>query len=94
MAKVVTQIKINKRGAAELLKSPEVRALLRERADRVAARARASAPVDTGDYRNSVKVESDTTDRAVERVISRVPHALIVESKTGNLARALSSEGG
>lgn len=94
MAKPVTQIKINRRGAAELLKSPEVRALLKERADRVAARARSTAPVDTGDYRNSIAVESATTDRAVERVVARAPHALIVESKTGNLARALGSEGG
>jgi hypothetical protein len=94
VAKPVTQIKINKRGAAELLKSPEVRALLRERADAVAARARATAPVNTGDYRNSIQVESATTDRAVERVVAKDRKSLIIESKTGNLVRALGAEGG
>lgn len=94
MAKVVTQIKINNRGAAELLKSPEVRALLRQRAEAVAARARASAPTDTHDYQESIHVESATTDRAVERVVADDWKAHIIESKTGNLARALGAEGG
>lgn len=94
MAKVVTQIKINKRGAAELLKSPEVRALLRPHAERVAARARMTAPKDTHDYENSIHVESHTTDRAVERVVADDWKANIIESKTGNLVRALGAEGG
>lgn len=94
MAKTVTQIKINRRGAAELLKSPEVRALVRPHAERVAARAKASAPVDSGEYQEKIGVESDTTDRVVERVVARAAHSLIVEAKTGNLARALGAEGG
>lgn len=94
MAKTVTQIEINKRGAAELLKSPEVRAIIRPHAERVAARARATAPVDSGEYQEKIGVEPATTDRAVERVVARAAHSLIVESKTGNLVRALGAEGG
>lgn len=90
-----TRVTFNSKAAEELLKSSEVRRMLRQRAEAVAARARASAPVgDTGDYRNSIAVESATTDRAVERVVARDRKALIIESKTGNLARALGAEGG
>jgi len=89
-----TRVVMNRSGSAELLKSPEVRATLRARAEAVAARARASAPVNTGDYRNSIAVESATTDRAVERVVAKDRKSLIIESRTGNLARALGAEGG
>ena len=94
MAKPVTKIKINKRAAAELLKSAEVRAIVRPHAERVAARARSTAPVKTGKYRDEITVWDDTTDRAVVRVGSRAPHAHLVEAETGNLARALGAEGG
>lgn len=91
---MTTRVEFNSAAAADLLKSPEVRAMLRKRAEAVAARARAGAPANTGDYRNSIAVESATTDRAVERVVARDWKALIIESKTGNLARALGAEGG
>lgn len=88
------KVKLNSRGIAEVLRSEGVRRELREHAERVAARARAQAPVDTGAYRDSIRVESDTTDRAVERVVSDDPAARIIEARTGNLARALGAEGG
>lgn len=91
---MTTRVVFNSKAAEELLKSAAVRAMLKQRAEAVAARARASAPVDTGDYRNSIAVESATTDRAVERVVARDRKALIIESKTGNLVRALGAEGG
>jgi hypothetical protein len=83
------RIVINHAGMSELLKSDGVRALLRDKAEAVASRARSSAPVASGEYRDSIDVVSATTDRAVERVVATAPHALIVEAKTGNLARAL-----
>lgn len=88
------RVEVNRRGIDQVLHSAEVRALLRQLAEPVAARARSSAPVNTGDYRNSIAVEEAVTDRAVVRVVARVPYALIVEARTGNLARALGSEGG
>lgn len=89
----VTKVKLNSGGMAALLKSDEVRQALTPVADRVADAARAGAPVRTGAYRDSIHVESDTTDRAVERVVADVSYARDVEARTGNLARALSTAG-
>jgi len=91
---MTTRVVMNNRGAREVLTSPEVRAMLRQRAEAIALRARSTAPVNTGDYRDSIGVESATTDRAVERVVARDRKSLIIESKTGNLVRALGAEGG
>lgn len=80
-------------GMRDLLNAPGVRAELQRRADAVAAAAKASAPVASGAYRDSIRVESVTTDRAVARVVAGTDHGLLVESKTGNLARALGAGG-
>jgi hypothetical protein len=76
-----------------LLNSPGVRADLEARGDRVLAAAQASAPVESGRYRESLTVWSDTTDRAVVRVGSELDYAPAVEAATGNLARALDAAG-
>ena len=78
-------------GVRGLLDDARVRAELARRADAIVAAAHASAPVQTGAYRASIHRESATTDRAVERVVADAPHALIVEARTGNLARALEA---
>lgn len=66
-----------------------VEALLEEQAQATADRARANAPVKTGALRNSIRVETDRTDRMVKRVIADVPYAMVVEANTGTMARAL-----
>lgn len=66
-----------------------VSGLLDARAAEVEARAKASAPVDTGAYRDSIHVETDHTDRMVKRVIADVDYAMVVEANTGNMARSL-----
>lgn len=81
-------------GVKSLLNDAGVRADLTTRMERVASTARGTAPVDTGDYRDSIEVVQDTTDRVVVRVVGRAPHSHLVESRTGNLARALDSAGG
>ena len=83
--------KLNSRGIADVLNSSKVRADLTSRAEAVLSAAQASAPVDTGDYKASLHIEQATTDRAVVRVVSDVPHVMIVEAKTGNLSRALDA---
>lgn len=83
------RVEVNSKGVLELLVDGGVRAELARYADEVAARARASAPVKTGEYKESIARESATTDRAVERVVVRAPHGLVVEARTGNLARAI-----
>lgn len=91
---MATRTKLNSRGMAALLKSGEVRSFVTERAERVLAAARDAAPVASGEYRDGLYLEQDTTDRAVVRVKSEVPYGLVVEANTGNLARALDSAGG
>lgn len=89
------QVRLNRRGMAELLKSAGVKDELHRRAERAAAAARASAPVGTGAYRDSITVEDRVhPSRAVSRVVADVPYALAVEAKTGNLARSLDAAGG
>lgn len=92
MSKV--RINLDHAGMAALLRSDGVQDELRGRAERVLAAARESAPVVTGEYRDSLTVVEDTTDRAVVRVTSTAPHGFIVEAATGNLSRALDAAGG
>lgn len=87
MARV--KVRLNSPGMASLLKDAGIRADLTARAEKVAAAARSNAPLDTGEYRSSIFVSQATTDRVAVRVGSSAPHGLIVESRTGNLARAL-----
>ena len=66
-----------------------VSGMVRGRAEDVASRARSSAPVDTGAYRDSIHLEETHTDRLVVRVVADVDYAMVVEANTGNLARSL-----
>lgn len=87
------QIKLNHPGMAALLKSGEVRTMLRPRAEAVLAAAIADPHDDTHDYENSLHIEDDTTDRAVLRVVADDWKAHILEAKYGILARALDAAG-
>ena len=89
-----TKVKLSSPGMKSLLNDAAVRDLLTDRAQRVLAAARANAPVSSGEYRNSLKIVQDSTDRAAVRVITSAPHGAIVESRTGNLSRALDPAGG
>lgn len=63
--------------------------------ERVAAAARASAPVDTGEYRDRITVTvARRARRNVVLVTAEDPKSMFVESDTGNLARALRSVAG
>lgn len=80
-------------GIKDLLNSGGVRDMVTDKAGPVLAAAQSSAPVATGAYQASLHIVQDTTDRAVVRVVSDVPYAMIVEADTGNLARALDAAG-
>lgn len=88
------RIEVNKAGIRELLNSSELRADLTRRMQRVEAEAKATAPVESGEHRDSIHIEQDTTDRAVVRVVADAPHSFWVAVKTGHLARALDAAGG
>lgn len=82
-------VKLLSGGMAELLMSGEMYGILEPKAQAVLSAAQGGAPVASGEYRQSLHLERDTTDRAVVRVVADAPHAMIVEANTGNLARAL-----
>lgn len=88
-----TRVTIDHGGMRALLNDPGVRAELTSRMERVLAEAQSSAPVETGEYRSSIHIEQATTDRVAIRVVADSDHALVVEAKTGNLARALDAAG-
>lgn len=74
----------------DLLTSAPVDRLVGQVTDGVAADARASAPVDTGNYKAGiVHRKKRTKHRVVHLVVSTDPKTLIIEARTGNLVRAL-----
>lgn len=74
-----------------LSRSPGVTGLCVAAAEKVAAAARSSAPVDSGDYKRGIVVRTKYQRRSVAVVVATDPASMIIESKTGNLARALRS---
>lgn len=85
------EVKLNRRGMAELLKSADVRAAITDRAERVLDAAIADPHDDTGDYENGLEIQQVTTDRAVTRVVGTDWKSGILEANYGILARALDA---
>ena len=84
------RLKINHPGIQSYLDGAHgVSGLLDAEAQAVEGRAQAGAPVDSGAYKASIHIETDHTDRMVKRVVADVDYAMVVEAKTGNLARSL-----
>lgn len=76
----------------KIMRSAGIRKLSDDTADRALAIAKATAPVDSGDYRDKLMVEHhDSRYRQTARVVGTDPKTLLVEAKTGNLARALKA---
>lgn len=75
----------------ELGRSAGVEKLCVDVAEKVASTARATAPVDSGNYREDIDVKVKHQKRVVALVIARDWKSMLIESKTGNLARALKS---
>lgn len=72
------------------MRSEKVKALTRSVAERVLAQATASAPVDTGAYRNGLEVDAvEHAHRTTYMVVGHDPKTMLVESRTQNLARSL-----
>lgn len=89
-----TKVKLISRGMRDLLNSAGIRADMLRRAESAADAARGSAPVESGEYRDGIRAESATTDRAVGRVVASAPHSLAVEFGTQNLGRSVDAAGG
>lgn len=73
-----------------VLRQPGVERIVDEAGDRALAKARAGAPVDTGDYKRGLRKEHrESRYRRTVRVVGTDPKTMLIESKTGNLARSL-----
>jgi len=78
----------------EMARSASVDALVKSRADAVANEARATAPVDSGDYKGGIVVKKKKAKRRnVHLVIGTDWKTMLIEAKTGNLVRALRRVG-
>lgn len=79
----------------EIGRSAGTRAIVKAAAEDIAATARSTAPVDTGAYRNGIGVRMRRgryRDYAV--VEGTDPKTMLIESTTGNIARALAARRG
>jgi hypothetical protein len=75
-----------------ILRSAGVESLCREKAAAALAVAQANAPVKTGAYRRGLRVvRAERKYRTAWLVEGTDPKTLLVESRTGNLARALKA---
>ncbi|WP_030147682.1 MULTISPECIES: HK97 gp10 family phage protein [Mycetocola] len=91
-AKGQTEVNFNTYYFNNIMKSAGVDKLTKAAADRAAAEAKKTAPVDTTAYQQKIGVEArQSRYRRVYRVVGRDPKTLLIEAKTGNLARALKA---
>lgn len=74
-------------GIAELLRSDAVTDAVAYHGERISATAKGIAPVDSGDYRDSIHVERDGDE---VRVVADVDYSVYVEADSGTLARAVN----
>jgi len=88
------KIKINHRGMAQILKSPEVAREVHHVAEDIKDLAYEFAPEVSGDYKRSLEVIDDETDRAVSLVNVGVDYGLQVEAKHAPLGRAANARSG
>lgn len=89
-----TTIVFNQKYFDAIMRSSGVQSLEREAAERVLARAKATAPYDTGDYQRGLRIRrAERKYRTAFLVEGTDWKTLLVEAKTGNLARALKSAG-
>lgn len=92
VAKNQVSIRFNQGFFDTILRSSKVTEMTDAAAERALAAARANAPVDTGAYRAGLHVEHhEAKYRTTSRVVGGDEKTLLVESRTGNLARALKA---
>ncbi len=85
-----TDIDFNESFFEGILRSPQVEQLVDDAAASIQSGAKASAPVDTAEYRDGIVIEhKQAKHRRVTQVVATDEKSLIVESKSGNLARAV-----
>lgn len=85
-----TIVEFNQTYFDQIMRTAGVERLTDAAAERALSIAKSTAPVDTGDYRDGLHIEHrESRYRRVTRVVGDDAKTLLIESKTGNLARAL-----
>lgn len=85
-----TTVKFNDSFFDQMLNSAGVRAMTRGAAEKALGIAKANAPVDTGAYRDGLEIKTvQRAHRTTCMVVGTDSKTMLVESRTGNLARAL-----
>lgn len=90
----MTDIKFEQPFFDSAMRLPGVKALQEEAGERALAKARADAPVNSGGYKKGLRlrwVKHHYRDTLI--VEGTDPKTLLIEAKTGNLARSLKSVG-
>lgn len=92
---MTVKVKINHKAVQEYLDGDHgVREMLRTRAERVLAHAKADPHDKTFNFENGLRISEDHTDRLVLRIGSTAPHSHLVEAQFGVMAKALDAAGG
>lgn len=87
-----TDVEFNPKFFETVLRQPKVEQLTDAAGERALVAAKAAAPVDSGDYERGLRLEHyNSRYRRTTRVVGDDEKTLLVESKTGNLARALKA---
>lgn len=87
-----TTFEPNERFFESVLRRPKVEKLVDDAAERALTAAQQTAPVDTGDYKRGLHIEHhDGRYRRTAMVVGGDHKTMLIESKTGNLARALKA---
>jgi hypothetical protein len=90
MAKRSTEVHFNQRYFDRIMQTASVRDVVKKKAAEALAIAQATAPVDTGAYRDSLKLEQHQAQyRSAWRVVGTDKKTMLIEAKLGVLARAL-----
>lgn len=77
-----------------IMHSAGVESLCRQKAEAVLQQAKATAPVDTGDYRDGIEIKVvHHAHRDTYQVVGTDAKTMLIESKRGTLARALKKAG-
>ncbi len=85
-----TEVEFNPRFFEEVLRQPRVERLVDAVAEDALAKMQADAPRDTEEYVNGLHIEHrESRYRRVTRVVGSDGKTLLIESKTGNMARGL-----
>jgi hypothetical protein len=87
-----TSVDFNPQFFETVLRQPKVEALTDAAGNRALANAKTNAPVDTADYQRGLHIEHhESRYRRTTRVVGDDEKTMLIESKTGNLARSLKA---